>query len=262
MSKGTNMSSAAFNLPAPWTAQPVKVALVGAGGTGSQLLTGLARLHIALRSLGHPHGLEVGVWDGDSVSAANIGRQLFSPGDIGRNKAIVLVHRLNCFFGLDWQARPERFQIGYGDRTPDLLITCVDSARARREIAGLFAYDRPLWLDCGNSQKSGQVMLGRIGGPDTMKGSDTKFRSLPLMSRLLPELFDESIPEDDKPSCSLAEALESQDLFINQAISTWAGHLLWTLFREGQLGICGYWINLEEGRVTPVPIPAMEALNV
>ena len=244
-----------FKLPASWTTQPVKVALVGAGGTGSQLLTGLARLHIALRELGHPGGLEVGVWDGDNVSPANIGRQLFSPGDIGRNKAIVLVHRLNCFFGLDWQARPERFHIHRGDRTPDILITCVDSAAARREIASLFparGHDAPLWLDCGNSQKSGQVMLARMA-------SRSPKEMLPLMTELLPELFDASIPEDDKPSCSLAEALESQDLFINQAISTWAGHLLWTLFREGELGICGYWINLEEGRITPVPIPAQEA---
>lgn len=248
-----------FKMPTSWPQRAIKVAVIGAGGTGSQLVNGLARLHVAMLSLGHPAGLHVGVWDGDNVSPANIGRQLFSPGDIGRNKASVLVHRLNCYFpSLGWQARPERFGEGTnlrfefhsGDALPDILITCVDTAKARREIAeavqkrvGLYSTG-PLWLDCGNSQRSGQVMLASMSREST----------LPRMEQLLPEIFDTSIPEDDRPSCSLAEALESQDLFINQAIATYAGQLLWTLIRQGELSICGYWVNLEEGRVVPEPI--------
>jgi len=37
---------------------PVTVNLVGAGGTGSQVLTCLARLDVTLRALGHP-GLHI-----------------------------------------------------------------------------------------------------------------------------------------------------------------------------------------------------------
>lgn len=242
-----------FKMPSSWLSRPIDIVLVGAGGTGSQLLTGLARLHIALRSLGHPYGLQVSTWDADNISPANIGRQLFSRGDIGRNKAIVLTHRLNAYFGLSWDAKAEKFGAS-SFRVPDLVITCVDTASARREIAKVLmpkhGYRAPLWLDCGNSQKSGQVMLGSLDGKD-----------LPAMRQLLPEIFDASIPEDNRPSCSLAEALESQDLFINQAVATYAGHLLWSLMREGELDVCGYWINLEEGRTSPVHLSGVKPLK-
>ena len=81
---------------------PVTVNLIGAGGTGSQVLTCLARLDTALRGLGHP-GLFVTLYDPDIVTEANIGRQLFGPSDLGQNKAQCLVSRINNFFGNDWK---------------------------------------------------------------------------------------------------------------------------------------------------------------
>ena len=45
-------------LPSSFIDRAVKVALVGCGGNGSQMLTGLARMHLALRAFGHP-GLNV-----------------------------------------------------------------------------------------------------------------------------------------------------------------------------------------------------------
>lgn len=48
---------------------PVTVNLIGAGGTGSQVLTCLARLDVALRGLGHP-GLFVTLYDPDIVTEA------------------------------------------------------------------------------------------------------------------------------------------------------------------------------------------------
>ena len=53
---------------------PVTVNLIGAGGTGSQVLTCLARLDVTLRALGHP-GLSVTLYDPDIVSGTNIGRR-------------------------------------------------------------------------------------------------------------------------------------------------------------------------------------------
>ena len=51
---------------------PVTVFVIGAGGTGSQVATGLARISVALQALGHP-GLHVTVFDPDTVTEANIG---------------------------------------------------------------------------------------------------------------------------------------------------------------------------------------------
>ena len=72
---------------------PVTVNIIGAGGTGSQVLTGMARLDVTLRALGHP-GLFVTVYDPDIVTDANIGRQLFGPSDLGLNKSQCLVTRI------------------------------------------------------------------------------------------------------------------------------------------------------------------------
>ena len=76
----------------------VQVAVIGAGGTGSQLMNNLVRLHLALIALGHPGGLHVTLWDDDIVSAANVGRQSFYPGDIGSPKASTIVNRINMAF--------------------------------------------------------------------------------------------------------------------------------------------------------------------
>jgi PRTRC genetic system ThiF family protein len=245
-------------LPLEWRSRKISVDLIGVGGTGSQVLTGLARLHLAIVALGGL-GLTVRAFDPDTVSEANVGRQLFSLADVGLHKSDVLIHRINCYFGLDWESLPMRYapdasRGGYNGG--DLTITCVDSAKARREIYFALQKNQPrhvdhvYWLDCGNARQSGQVFLTQL--PSTVKGEPGRLPSLPFW---LPEIFDESIPEDDAPSCSLAEALENQDLFVNQAIATWALHLLWSFIREGGLDVCGYWISLESGMVAPVAIP-------
>jgi len=95
--------------PSEFYTSPVNVELIGAGATGSQILAGLVRLHLAMLELGHPHGMRVRCWDHDTVSHANIGRQLFVNSEIGTNKAVTLVSRYNYHFGLEWHAKPERF---------------------------------------------------------------------------------------------------------------------------------------------------------
>ncbi len=245
-------------LPAWYLEQPVSVTLAGCGGNGSQMLTGLARLDHALRGLGHP-GLEVTAYDPDTVGAANIGRQLFSASDVGLNKAVVLVHRINAFFGLDWRAIPAAAPAvsKFEWRSSVLVITCVDSRRARATIdrscrAG--AAERPMyWLDLGNREADGQVVLGQW---DSRRMGDQPIEQprLPTALELFPEIADTSLPEDDAPSCSLAEALERQELFINQAVVTQALAILWALFRFGRIGWHGAFVNLRTGRTTPLPV--------
>lgn len=236
--------------------QQAKITLIGAGGNGCQMLSGLARLDRALRGLGHP-GLNVTLYDPDTVSESNIGRQLFYPNDIGHYKAVVLMHRVNCTYGLSWEAQAVKFGRNHADGyNTDILITCVDSAAARRGIwehlshASTY-FPATYWLDIGNRARIGQIFLTQVPRPPKLLRKD----ALPTLADVLPEIIDESIPEDDAPSCSLAEALAKQDLFINQHVVTWGLQLLWDLFRRGGIDIHGYWINLESGRVNPVPVP-------
>ncbi len=194
-------------------------------------------------------------YDPDRVSAANVGRQLFSEADIGLGKAAVLVHRVNLFFGLDWESRDCRYPAAVlGRDTPaQLLITCVDTAAARRKIyASLCAdnYAPAYWLDLGNTQMDGQVILGETG-----RERAQRLPRLPSVVDLFPELLQETFQEENIPSCSLAEALRTQGLFINQAVVTWGLTLLERLFRFGRIEHHGYFINLESGRVVPVPVP-------
>jgi hypothetical protein len=90
---------------------------------------------------GHPYGLCVTVMDGDTVSPFNCVRQPFSRSEIGLNKGIVLMTRINLFLGLTWEAIPcaltaqtlaasyDRF--GEPSLRPDVVIGCVDTRAAR-----------------------------------------------------------------------------------------------------------------------------------
>jgi PRTRC genetic system ThiF family protein len=119
--------------------KPVRVLVVGAGGTGSAIVMGLPYLDQAMRVWGRSSGLEVVMMDADTVSETNCVRQPFSVSDIGQNKATVLINRINLFWGTRWRAEPTYFDEQtfdrINDRSIDLLIGCVDTRAARSVIA-------------------------------------------------------------------------------------------------------------------------------
>jgi PRTRC genetic system ThiF family protein len=235
----------------------VSIALAGCGGNGSQMLTGLARLNHALTALGHP-GLHVRAFDPDTVGEANMGRQLFGRFDVGSSKAIVLVNRLNAFFGLDWEAHFGRYDRNDNNR-PDILIVCVDSAKARHQISRLSSQPEYI-MDMGNRAADGQVIFGQPDWPARAGLQDREGHvRLPSPYSVLPELVDVTVPEDDTPSCGLAEALERQELFVNQAVVTPALNILWDFFRRGELTWHGAFVNLRTGTMRPLQVPAPAA---
>lgn len=230
------------------------IVLVGAGGTGSQILSGLARLDRALRALGGP-GLNVTVYDDDTVSEANIGRQLFIPPDIGQNKAITLVTRVNAAFGISFRAIPRRFtgesngDFSYG--TIAMIIGAVDTRKSRQEILAYTRRNRvAYWLDAGNKSADGQIVLGEC----LKEGQRDWHMRLPMVHELFPAILDDDVPGDDLPSCSLAEALERQSLFINQSMATHALAMLWKMFREGCIDYSAVFVNLDMGSVNTLKI--------
>src|ERR1039457_3280822 len=90
----------------------VRVLVVGCGGTGSAVVAGLPYLHQSLIAHGHPGGLHVTVMDGDMISPANCVSQPFARSEVGLNKAIVLVNRLNLFWEVKWEAVPAHLHPG------------------------------------------------------------------------------------------------------------------------------------------------------
>ena len=84
-----------------------------------------------------------------------------------------------------------------------------------------------------------------------------KFRTvdtLPMVTDEFRDLLENSELTDNTPSCSLAEALTKQDLFINSALANLGSSLLWQLFREGMLSNRGFFLNLHEFRSTPIKV--------
>lgn len=245
---------------APYFRNPVhriRVDLVGAGGSGSQMLSALARINHALTALGGT-GLYVRVWDPDTVEAPNVGRQLFCPSEVGLNKAVALAGRFNRFYGTDWEGYPQKYDLG-GLVPPNIVITCVDNLKTRKETAALFRrgnqgdeFTTFYWLDLGNARRTGQAVLGSRKIPQPALKEVRTVEKLPLFS----EEFDiRSIDEKESgPSCSMAEALASQDLFINSALVQLSASLLWSLLRENQIRHRGFYLNLESLGCVPIEL--------
>ncbi|TAM91138.1 PRTRC system ThiF family protein [bacterium] len=231
----------------------LQVAVVGVGGTGSELVSNLIHLHLGLQALGFG-GLDVTAFDPDTVSPANIVRQRYTRSDLGRNKAEVLIHRINLGCSLAWSAVPKRFTATPAKQNWDLVISCVDSRAARAQLHS-FAFGRgfyrwKLWLDTGNSLTTGQVVLGTPRHPD-----QALVHALPCATELHPELMDTTIAEDDAPSCSAIEALRRQDLMVNKMVATLATDLLWRLFRDGQIECHARYFDLATSSLAALPAP-------
>ncbi|NUX57966.1 PRTRC system ThiF family protein [Paraburkholderia youngii] len=239
-------------IPAHMVRRPWKVIVVGAGGTGSAVLPALARLHHAMIELGHAGGIECTVYDDDTVSPTNVGRQGFYPNDVGGYKASLIVNRLNMLMGTNWRAVTQRLNGRTALFNVDLVIGCVDTRAARKAILDTVGETHAYYLDCGNDTDRGQVVLGQTMPRRQRKASPDR---LPHVGELFPDLVDPSKDaDDDTPSCSMADALRKQSLVINSAIAVQAFNLLWTLFRTGSLKYSGVFVNLTTGRTNPIPI--------
>ena len=230
---------------------PVSITVVGTGGTGSQLLVQLGKIHAALRGLGRP-GLTVIAYDNDTVTEANIGRQQFSPSDIGKAKVTVLIQRINRFYGTQWMAIPEMYE-EKGSCSANLIIGCVDNIKSRKTIysnlkrESLFGdvnMDRiEYFIDTGNDRDFGQVVFWN-NYPHSGK---KKMRSVF-------DIFGTPEEKPNTPSCSMQEALAKQHILINTAIATYAGTLVWDILTKKELDNQGIIFNLKSMKTKLIPI--------
>ena len=247
---------------------PITVNVIGAGGTGSKVLTALMEMNHSLIELGHA-GLTVRLWDDDIITTANLGRQRFAECEVGLYKSVTLINRANRFMGTYWKAETVKFEKDSLGRLPQnaqatIYITCVDNVQARFGVAEILKElsngrnyrDTPkYWLDFGNSQHTGQVILSTI---DEIKQPNSEkydtVASLPFITEEFGELLLQSEEQDHTPSCSLVEALEKQELFINSALAQMGCSLLWSLFRYGMTEYRGFFLNLGNFQSQPLKV--------
>ncbi|WP_341836833.1 PRTRC system ThiF family protein [Chitinophaga pollutisoli] len=244
---------------------PITVNVIGAGGTGSHLAMALADVNCALLELDHP-GLQVRLFDNDLVSEANLARQRFSPLEVGLHKATAIISRINRYYGFDWEAIPEAFGPKTAKHLPNMnaqvTFSCVDTVAARRCIAEIIikskyyrnAEYRPLyWIDCGNNRISGQVWCATVG--DISQPQDMEQITVCQLPFITDEYGDQLVDSPAQPSCSVREALLSQDLFINREIALAAANFFWKMLRKGKSNSRGIFYNAEDGRMVPIPLP-------
>lgn len=244
-----------FLTPQEFFNKTVNITVIGAGGTGSYLLSYLAQINYLLKMVGGADTpLQVEVFDPDTVSETNVGRQNFWPMDIGLNKADVLVDRINAGFGTSWVSRAESHDMKQVSYNTDIVMTCLDSAKARHTLGKNhmnFGNTSTLWIDGGNGAKTGQVIMGHLN-------YGAKGR-IPNLFDLYGDMLLES-PEETAPSCSHAESIRRQDFGVNHTTAFYMANLVWQMLRHGKVNYQGGFFDLSVGELNPVkPIPEVWA---
>jgi PRTRC genetic system ThiF family protein len=210
--------------------------IVGCGGTGSFLVQLVVRLASSLRASGKSSTLYL--CDPDCIELHNLERQCFCAAELGLNKAKALAARyalawntlqfeaIDQLFDPKWIEHPRYYEL-------TLLFGCVDQATGRRSLAS--AIDRHncqtkeaarlWWLDCGNGERHGQVLVGSSCSPDVDSYyAEIGCLHLPAPYVQAPELLQD---EPDTPALSCAEMAQHnrQSLTVNAEVASTAADL-------------------------------------
>jgi PRTRC genetic system ThiF family protein len=234
--------SAKLMLPA---SDRLRLFLVGCGGTGSWLAPSVARIARLQRDQGRE--VEVAFYDHDDIELKNIPRQHFCDGELGRNKAVTLAARYSAAWGVEVAAVPKKFagqSLPIDGNALTIVIGCIDNAAARQVIARRITPTRSYqehiwWLDCGNDESSGQVIVGSAVNPVDLGNVFTPSckicKRLPAPSLVAPDLL-EPRPEElatSKMSCAEIQMANAQSLAVNQMVAAVATDYLLGLVNGG-----------------------------
>lgn len=234
-------------------ADTIHIMLVGVGGTGSWLALSLGRLayHARLKGI----TVRLTFVDHDAVEPKNCGRAMFSPAEVGQNKAVTMAQRLNLALGLSIVANPHPFtaELGYqwasGCRrqATHLLIGAVDNHLARRELAQVVAgHGGGVWgLDLGNGRASGQILIGNLTQSEQLKLDDMGLcNGLPSPYVQEPGLLE---PEQEaRPlSCADLTMLEEQGLMVNSQAAAIAAQYVYEFTLKRALRQYASYFTLE-----------------
>ena len=244
----------------------VWLTLVGTGGTGSHLASGLAALMGELTARGIECALTL--IDGDVVEPKNVGRQLFTQGDIGKRKSLVLANRLMQSFGrpvlhrhtpIDERDIRDTF-VASDALTLNIIIGAVDNPQARLTIAQAVehANGNLWWLDCGNERHSGQVCIGNTASARLMQGTAAlgMITCLPAPHLVYPDLI--AVPKKKVrtgASCAELTAAGEQGLMVNRMVAAHALTMLDAFFR-GDLKYFALAFDAVWGGASPLVIDA------
>lgn len=208
------------------TNTPVKIVMLGAGGTGGHIAPHIYRL---LYALDRPSRFII--CDGDKVEFKNLVRQNFSPADLGENKAKILAERYAAVFGMEVEYLPAFVEdldtlttlihadgwAGEYSRYPTvreqvILIGAVDNDKSRQLCHKAFLKaENLIYIDSGNGEFSGQVVCGvRRNGRTVRKP----------VGGVFPELLKAQDRFPSELSCAEASLADPQSMAANITAAT------------------------------------------
>lgn len=219
---------------------PVKIVVIGAGGTGGYVIPHLYRLGYASH-----RNVRIIVCDGDVVEEKNLIRQNFVEQDIGRNKAQVQAERYSAAFGIECEYMPDfiendkdlftltspdfyaRPYSGVPETQKVILLGCVDNNKSRQMCHRVFQSQQNLiYIDSGNGEHSGQVVCGvRQNGKTTYK---------PVGS-LYPDILKEEDKFPSELSCAERTVSAPQSVTANLTAATAMVGFLYNLLIVGEM---------------------------
>lgn len=178
--------------------------VIGTGGTGGYLIPNLAR-QISIKNIGTNHKHKFTVADADIIENENLVRQNFIQADIGKNKAETMARRYSGAFGIEigvvneYVETSEQLQaiVSNYEKEVPVFIGCVDNNKSRQLVYRFFSeYKKEMfWLDSGNSEYTGQVVLGynnmghsRI--PATIESEEPFY--LPCVADVYPDIINDT----------------------------------------------------------------------
>ncbi|WP_077534349.1 ThiF family adenylyltransferase [Massiliimalia massiliensis] len=219
---------------------PVKIIVLGAGGTGGYTIPHLYRIACAAS-----RNIRIIICDGDIVEEKNLIRQNFVNQDIGQNKAKVLAERYASAFGIACEYRPSFLENEYELKQmiqPDfvrrswsnslesqkvILLGCVDNNRSRQICHKVFCQtDDLIYIDSGNGEFTGQVVCGV-----RQKGRTLYKPVCALYSHMLKE--EDKLPSE--LSCAERAVSSPQTVTANLIAATAIISFLYDLLITGEL---------------------------
>ena len=219
--------------------RPVKVVMLGCGGTGGHIAPHLYRL---LYALDRP--VKIVLCDGDIVEEKNLVRQNFCEADLGENKAKILAERYSNAFGMEVSYAPHfietekeltelltpaQYRMGYYEssivRELVLLIGAVDNNKSRRLCHTVFSQAEELvYIDSGNGEYTGQVVCGvRRGGRTLYKPVGSVYPELARVDDLFPS----------EQSCAEASVSAPQTIAANLMAATSVVNMIYNILVVG-----------------------------
>ena len=236
---------------------PVKIVMLGAGGTGGHIAPHLYRLLYALE-----RPVRFIIADGDVVEEKNLIRQNFIRADLGENKAKTLAERYSGVFGLETEYIPDfiedaetllrlvtprvwkknHYEVSASEVIAGsaldpryvtelvILIGAVDNNRSRalcHEVFGKITANL-VYIDSGNGEHTGQVVCG------VRRGGRTLYKPV---GGVYPDVLEKTDKFPTELSCAEASVSAPQSIVANVMAASAVVNFAYNILVRGGINV-------------------------